>query len=169
MNKLSSVNTHGGRKNVRRNRLLHELVHDTYQNKGKYVQNTVCPKCHACVVKGRWTWDKPETESARELCPACRRMQEKVPAAYLQLGGEFLREHYQELMNLVFKTERREKKKYPLKRIMSCDEHDGYVDLSLSDSHLARGIGEAILQAYGGELDYQYTKGDKMLRVSWCR
>jgi len=52
---------------------------------------------------------------------------------------------------------------------MCSDEQEEGLVMSLTDAHLARGIGEAIHHAYEGDIDYQYTKEDIMLRVSWSR
>ena len=43
------------------------------------------------------------------------------------------------------------------------------IEISFTDAHLARGIGDAIHHAYEGDIDYQYTKEDIMLRVTWAR
>lgn len=40
---------------------------------------------------------------------------------------------------------------------------------TVTDHRLARGIGEALHDASAGALDYRYTKGDTMLRVTWHR
>ena len=72
-------------------------------------------------------------------------------------------------MNLIHNYEKREWVEHPLKRIMNSeDQDDGFV-ISFTDAHLARGIGDALHDAYQGEIDYQYTKEDIMLRVTWSR
>jgi hypothetical protein len=72
-------------------------------------------------------------------------------------------------MNLVHNYEEREKAEHPLKRIMGTDEQAEGIEISFSDAHLARGIGDAIHHAYEGDIDYQYTKEDIMLRITWER
>jgi hypothetical protein len=52
---------------------------------------------------------------------------------------------------------------------MGSEEQADGMMLTLTDAHLARGIGEALHRAYEGEIDYQYTKEDIMLRVTWTR
>ncbi len=103
------------------------------------------------------------------MCPACRRIEDKVPAAFLELRGDFLAEHRDEIMNLIRNLEAREKAEHPLKRLMAITESKDGVSVTFTDAHLARGAGEAIHDAYEGELDYEYTKEDTMLRVSWTR
>ena len=72
-------------------------------------------------------------------------------------------------MNLIRNYEERQRTDHPLKRIMGSEEQENGIVFTLTDAHLARGIGEALYNAYEGELDYQYTKGDIMLRVTWTR
>jgi hypothetical protein len=52
---------------------------------------------------------------------------------------------------------------------MDCEEQADAVVFTFTDAHLARGIGEAIHHAYKGDIDYQYTKEEIMLRVTWAR
>jgi hypothetical protein len=103
------------------------------------------------------------------LCPACQRVKDRVPAAFLTIGGSFFAEHHDEIVNLIHNYEQRERAEHPLKRIMASESQDEGTVFTFTDAHLARGIGEALHSAYEGELDYQYTKEDIMLRVTWSR
>jgi hypothetical protein len=94
---------------------------------------------------------------------------DRVPAAFLTLRGEFLDSHKDEIINLIHNYESREKREHPLKRIMGREEQADGTVITFTDAHLARGIGEALHNAYEGEIDYQYTKEDIMLRVTWTR
>jgi hypothetical protein len=87
----------------------------------------------------------------------------------LTLRGEFLALHEEEIMNLVHNHEKQERAMHPLKRIMAIEKMDDSRVITFTDAHLARGIGEMIHNAYGGELNYQYTKDDVVLRVNWSR
>lgn len=153
----------------RMDRLIRELDHDPYHSKRKIKGPAVCPDCAAVYAGGRWTWD-PAPENAREhLCPACHRILDQVPAAFLTLRGDFLATHRGEIRNLIRNYTKRERMEHPLKRIMRTEEHADSIVLTFCDAHLARGVGEALHRAYEGELDYQYTKEDIMLRVTWTR
>ena len=152
----------------RGDRLLREMDHDPYHAKAK-LKPTQCPECGAVFHHGRWAWGEALTQAHEEMCPACRRIHDKVPAAFLNLSGEFFKEHRQEIVNLIHNYEQREKREHPLKRIMDIDDQaDGWV-ITFTDAHLARGIGEALHKAYEGEIDYRYTHEDIMLRVNWSR
>lgn len=153
----------------RHDRLIRELEHDPYHSKRKIKEPAFCPDCGAIYNKGRWIWGDAEPNANKHLCPACQRVKDHVPAAYMTLRGDFLAEHRDEIMNLVENYEQREKMAHPLKRIMNTEETDKEAEFTFTDAHLARGIAEAIHNAYQGAIDYQYTKEDVMLRVTWER
>jgi len=151
-------------------RLIRELDHDPYHSKKKLKEPTACPECDAVFTHGRWAWaDKPLAEAEQHLCPACQRIKDRVPAAFLTIRGDFFTQNKDELMNLIHNYEKREWAEHPLKRIMDIEEQEDGTVFTFTDAHLARGIGDALHGAYRGELDYQYTKEDIMLRVTWSR
>lgn len=153
----------------RHDRLLREWVHDTYKSKSKLPEPTVCPECGAVYHKGRWTWAERPDGAHAEMCPACHRIHDKVPAGFLSLKGEFLAEHKDEILHLVRNVEKKENMEHPLKRIMNVEEQKDSVVISFTDPHLARTAGEAIQHAYQGELDLHYQKEEFLLRVLWQR
>lgn len=154
---------------TRRDRLIQEANHDPYRTDSKMSSPAVCPDCGAVFLRGRWTWETAAPESASHVCPACQRIREQVPAAFLTLEGSFLVKHRDEIMGLIANLQREQEKEHPLKRIMSVKEQDSATTLELTDPHLARGIGEALHRAFGGELEYNYNKGETLLRVAWRR
>jgi NMD protein affecting ribosome stability and mRNA decay len=153
----------------RHDRFLRELDHDPYHAKLKLKEPCVCHACGAVYHRGHWAWgDRPE--GAHEiLCPACQRIRDRVPAAFLSVGGEFFAAHRDEITHLIHNTEKRERAEHPLKRIMGSEEQPDGLLFTFTDAHLARGIGEALHHAYQGELEYAYAKEDIMLRVTWSR
>jgi len=158
----------GGRAD-RRDRLIRELDHDPYHAKLKIKGPAVCPGCGAVFLRDRWTWQTAPSDAREHTCPACQRIKDRVPAAFLTLSGDFSVNHRDEIMNLINNYQQQQAKDHPLKRIMATEAQAAGLVLTFTDAHLARGIGEALQNAYEGELDYEYTKEDIMLRVSWVR
>ena len=48
-------------------------------------------------------------------------------------------------------------------------EQDGRVEVTTTDIHIARRLGDALLDAFQGELHVSYSPGDYFVRVSWSR
>jgi hypothetical protein len=103
------------------------------------------------------------------ICPACRRIADNYPAGYVELKGTFFQEHHEEISNLVFNEEGREKNERPLERIISVKDNNDHTLVTTTGVHVARRIGEALARAYGGELSFQYLDGERSIRVFWQR
>jgi NMD protein affecting ribosome stability and mRNA decay len=154
---------------VRRDRLVQEDRHDAYQAKHKLPEPTVCPQCGAVFHDGRWQWLSKPAQAHEEMCPACHRIHDDFPAGYVNVGGAFFQDHREELLHLARNEEARAKAEHPLKRIMKIEDQDDGIQITTTDIHLARGIGEALHHAYQGELEYHYNEQENLLRVVWER
>jgi NMD protein affecting ribosome stability and mRNA decay len=151
-------------------RNLREEEHDPYHRKKKLSEPTLCPSCGAVYRNGRWQWGGVSQKPHTTLCPACMRIEEENPAGLLTLEGDFLFQHFEEILHVLHNVEDREKTDHALKRIMSIEEdEDGNIVVSCTDPHLARSLGEAIHHAYKGDLKLDYQKGEFFLRVHWQR
>ena len=142
---------------------------DPYRRTAKPVEPTVCPNCQAIFEGGRWQWGEVPEEANEDLCPACRRIQDEFPAGYVTIKGEFLKEHRDEIVALINAQEKREKAEHPLQRIMSIDDIRDGLQVTTTDSHLARGIGQALHDAYKGDLKLRYSRDENLLRATWKR
>ena len=154
---------------MRRERLTREQVHDTYTTKGKPRESIVCPECGVAFDNGRWQWLEAPPGARMGLCPACQRGHDHNPGGYLTLSGEFFREHRDEILHAARTVETREKAEYPLHRIMDVEDQADGVLITTTAVELARAIGDALHHAYQGELDYHYIDGTNILRVAWKR
>mgnify|MGYP005804724505 FL=1 len=154
---------------IRHDRLLQEAVHDTYQTKGKLHEPTVCPDCGAVFHAGRWQWLEKPKGAHQASCPACHRMRDHFPAGYVSLSGKFLTAHEAEILQLIRHRETQEKAEHPLQRIMDIEKTEHGTQITTTDIHLARGIGEALHHAYQGELEFHYNPEQNLLRVNWSR
>ncbi|MBX9916599.1 MAG: ATPase [Nitrosomonas sp.] len=167
---MSIKNTHPGYHQItRHDGVFQEQIHDAYQIKDKLPEPTVCPLCSAVFHKGRWQWLAAPVNAHQHNCPACQRIHDQYPAGFLTLHGDFFYAHRDEIMHLVQHVEKKEKTGHPLKRIMAMEIKDHEVLITTTDIHLARGIGEAIHDAYQGELEFHYNAAENLLRVHWSR
>ncbi len=158
-----------GERGERGDRLLRERVHDPYKTRLKLPDPTRCPQCGALFHKGRWTWEEAPEAANEELCQACHRSNDAYPAGVVTLSGGFLAAHKTEILNLARNQEKLEKAEHPLHRIMGLEETEGQVEISTTDIHLPRRIGQALYNAYEGEFDFHYDEEGYFIRVSWTR
>ena len=142
---------------------------DAYRTSAKPQGPTVCPTCKAVFAEGRWSWQRPPAEAAEMNCPACQRIHDDFPAGYVTVKGEFFKEHRDEIIALMKSKEDREKAAHPLQRIMAIEDVREGLQVSTTDSTLARGIGEALHDAYKGDLKLRYSRDENLLRAVWKR
>ena len=155
---------------LQREQLLQELVHDSYKAKRKLHEPTLCPDCGAVYRQGRWQWGAaPEKDAHKERCPACHRVHDHFPAGYVTVRGAFFDQHRDEILHRMRHCEEAEKREHPLQRIMAIETDAEGTVVTTTDPHLARRIGDALHDAYKGELEYHYNKDENLLRVAWTR
>ena len=157
------------RRAARGDRLIRERVHDPYKTRRKLPESTLCPQCGAVYSKGRWQWAERPEQPHETLCQACHRINDDYPAGTLSLSGSFLGEHRTEILGLARNQEELEKGEHPLNRIMGIADDGGNIVITTTDIHLPRRIGEALFDAYEGELDFHYEEEAYTIRVTWHR
>lgn len=132
-------------------------------------ESAACSECGAVYNNDRWTWnDKPE-ECLEMLCPACHRIQNRLPAGILTVRGDCLNEHRKEIMTLIHNRVQYIGEQDPLMRVMDVECDDTEAVFAFTDVKLTREIGDALHQAYDGVLDFLYNSDDNILRVTWQR
>lgn len=155
---------------ARRDRLMHEHIHDPYKTPHKLPELTVCPECGAIFHGGRWTWKTPAPKNAHRVsCQACHRIRDQYPAGRVTLRGGFVREHRAELLALARHHAEAEKLAHPLHRIMGIVEGPDSIAIETTDLHLPHRIAEAVEHAYGGELKLDDDDEGYFLRADWSR
>jgi hypothetical protein len=153
----------------RRDRLIRERIHDPYKTRLKLPEPTVCPQCGAVFHEGRWRWGTRPDGANEELCQACHRINDGYPAGEVELKGAFLSTHKPEILGSIRHQEEQEKGEHPLHRIMNIAESDDEIRITTTDIHLPRRIGQALYNAYTGELDFHYDDERYFIRVHWSR
>ena len=151
----------------RRDRLVKEKRHDTYRERKKRTEPTVCQVCKAVFVGGRWTWNAPPENAATETCPTCLRIADDFPAGYVEFKGDFFIQRREEIMNLVSNEEKMEKGEHPMERIMKIIPQADLTLITTTGVHIARRLGEAVCRAYQGNLSFTYGDNEKSIRVEW--
>lgn len=161
-----------GRMNLkqgRQDKLIQEERHDTYREKQKWPEPTICSECNAVFIEGRWTWNEPADNANAIVCPACQRIKDGFPAGYLEIKGGFFGSHQEEMLNLIHNTEALEKGERPMERLMAITTEEDQTLITTTGIHLARRLGEALKRAYQGDLDFVYGDGEKIIRMTWVR
>jgi len=153
----------------RGDRLIRERVHDPYKTRLKLPEPTVCPGCGAVYHEGRWTWAERPPGAYEELCQACHRIRDEYPAGYITIRGAFALAHKDEIIHLVRHEEGLEKTEHPLHRIMGIAESAGTIQITTTDIHLPRRLGDALEHAFKGKLEFFYEEETYLIRVHWTR
>jgi hypothetical protein len=153
----------------RRDRLIKEARHDVYRERAKWPEPTLCTDCGAVFVNGRWTWEDAGKNSHTAVCPACRRVDDNLPAGHVEITGDFFDYHRREIINLIRNTESQEKQHHPLERIMHLEAGPSVTRITTTGIHLARRLGEALSKSYKGDLSVQYPDAELSVQVSWHR
>ena len=167
---MAKARSRTGSPPVYRNKPLTPHRADSYKTPAKYGDPTACPECNAVYREGHWQWLALPAAPTWELCPACQRIRDDMPAGYVNLEGGFLQEHREEIRALVANISEKEKSLRPLNRIIEVlDTDEGAMHITTTDAHLARAIGEALRHAYQGELKIQHAPDENLARVHWQR
>ncbi len=157
-------------RNTTRREILAEDTGSPYYELRKYPEPTVCSECGLVYHKGRWTNGLAVPAGAkRELCPACKRVQDRNPGGVVYLNGSYLQTHRDEILNTAKNQEKLARESRPLQRIMWIKHGSDGLEIATTNVHLARRIGEAIHHAHKGNLDIKYSEGDRFARIYWHR
>jgi NMD protein affecting ribosome stability and mRNA decay len=140
-----------------------------YKSKEKLPEPTVCKQCGAVYHNGHWQWMEAPADAHQEVCSACHRINDNYPAGYVTLKGRFFEAHCAEIKQLIQNLAEHERTEHPYKRIMSMERQNGTLKITTTDTHLARGIGEALHKAYQGELKVDDGTGENLVRIHWIR
>jgi hypothetical protein len=152
-----------------RDRIFDDQRHDPYQTKAKFAGPVRCSDCGVVYQDGRWQRVSAPEGSDAGLCPACRRIRDKLPAGQVLLDGPFVPAHREELLRIARNEASHEESEHPLHRIMQVDERDDAIAIATTDIHLPQRIGEAVKRACRGELEVRYGSDEYSVRVHWRR
>ena len=166
---LPSPSTPPGGAPRRGARVYDDARHDPYHPREKLAGPMRCTECGVVYRHGRWKWGPPAEGDAKTVCPACRRIADRLPAGELTLAGTYAVEHRDELLRLVRNQAEQEQMRHPMNRIMGIDVRGDVVEVATTDVHLPRRIGEALRYAHDGALTMTFGKDECSVRVHWER
>lgn len=162
--------------NVTRIRRNIENYGDPYIVQAGSEETMVCSECHAVYSGQRWYLksqvdpDKLRNQSVHfTICPACRKIRDRSPGGIVHLSGDFLKEHKEDILNLIHNENERAMTINPLERVMDIVANDGALDVLTTNEKLAQRIGKAIHRACDGTVDYKWSEDNKLVRVNWQR
>jgi hypothetical protein len=77
--------------------------------------------------------------------------------------------HRDELLNMLRNEAEVETAEHPLNRLMAIEDTEGGLLVTTTDVHLPRRLGEALRNAFQGDLQVQYPVDETSVRVAWER
>lgn len=144
---------------------------DTYRETEGIRGGAVC-RCGAVYRNKRW-YSGLQGAASRAgsdiLCPACRRTADHNPAGIVCLKGGFQAVHTDEIDRIVGSMVHDALKKNPLERVMETNRDEGVATITTTSGKLAQKIGRALFRSHGGELHFQWSQSEDMVRVTWLR
>lgn len=146
---------------------------DMYLPRGASRRISVCDDCHAVYQNKRWYAEaslyntlKKKPDTLTTICPACLKIRDNYPGGIVTLKGGYVARHREDLLNLIRNEEGRARGFNPLERIMSVRENEfgGLVVLTTNEK-LAQRLGRAIKKAFHGQVSYNWSHENKLVRV----
>ena len=120
---------------------------DAYAELHKPSGIAVCKTCRAVHERGKWRWsDAPEGAEAA-LCPACRRIEDRVPAHVLRLD-DIPADQRQEIVAMIHHTADEEARLHPIERLMWVTDTKARIEVAMTGVHLARRLRAAITRSW---------------------
>lgn len=148
---------------------------DPYIQSANPQEVMVCSECQAVLHDQRW-YLKEQTDPKMlkgqvrsTVCPACQKVRDRLPGGIVHLSGSFLRNHREEILNLIKNENTRAMAVNPLERIMDIEIANAGLDVLTTNEKLAQRIGRALQKAYDGDVAYKWSEDNKLARVSWQR
>jgi len=145
---------------------------------GKMVHEglAICKRCRAIYQDKHWFFDE---EMAKKLsrdknihlviCPGCQSIINRKVDGVVNLKSSLIKEHKDEILNLIHHEEEKEKQKNPISRIVEIESWMDEIIVKTTTQFLARRIGQAVDKAYNGNLEIQKAPREEFTRVNWTR
>lgn len=143
---------------------------DVYLSKRGLPEAALCKGCGLVYRNKRWQTEAARSEiSCEVLCPACQRTEDHNPGGVVTLSGPYLASHKAEILNTIRHQEAKSREKNPIARIMEIKEELGRITVTTTEDKLAQKLGREVYKSQKGELHYQWSHDQNLVRVEWMR
>ena len=142
---------------------------DVYLSKRGLPEVALCKVCGLVYRNKRWQAEAAPEISTQVLCPACQRTEDHNPGGVVTLSGPYLAAHKAEILNTIRHLEAKSREKNPIARIMDIKEEDGHITVTTTEDKLAQKLGREVFKSQKGELHYQWSHDQNLVRVEWMR
>ena len=143
---------------------------DVYLPKRGMPEGALCKGCGVVYRNKRWQVELMRGDTSNEvLCPACQRMEDHNPGGVVTLSGPYLASHKVEILNTIKHLEAKSREKNPIGRIMEIKEEAGRITVTTTEDKLAQKLGREVYRSQKGELHYQWSHDQNLVRVEWMR
>ncbi|MBI2083053.1 MAG: ATPase [Deltaproteobacteria bacterium] len=138
-----------------------------------------CIKCQAIYHNKHWSLPK-QTNGTRKavsskevvkkiLCPACQKIRDHFPMGVVTLKGSYIKNHRDEILNLIHNEEHRAMGFNPLERLIAIYDQEGSLVVETTTEKLAQRIGSRLEHSHRGEVQYKWSHQNRFIRVEWER
>ena len=152
-----------------------DTYNDHYLPKEGPHDMAVCKRCSAVYCNKRWSMSEAPYKKRKEnkktmfvLCPACQKIRDGYAEGFVTLKGDYLKEHKQDILNLIKNEEERAMGYNPLERIIDIKDRGNMIEITTTHEKLAQRIGKKVHKACQGDLEIKWTE-DRVTRVVWER
>jgi len=141
---------------------------DVYLSKRGLPEGAYCRGCGIVYHNKRWQTGL-HGDGTEVVCPACQRMADHNPAGVVTLSGAYLAIHKDEILHTIRQQEAKSREKNPIGRIMEIKEEGDRITVTTTEDKLAQKLGREVYKSQKGELHYQWSHDQHLVRVGWVR
>ncbi|MEZ4600936.1 MAG: BCAM0308 family protein [Syntrophotaleaceae bacterium] len=166
-------NEHKSTNSGKRNRV--QTSTDPYIEEAGMPEPSRCTSCGAVYLNKRWYIDahaasiQVEKIDRTVICPGCRKVQDGYAEGYVELSGDYLWQHEEEIRNNIRNEEKKAQDKNPLEKIISMERQGDLLVIETTEEKLAEHIGRSLNKAHQGDLKINWAEDHAICRVYWSR
>jgi len=136
----------------------------------------ICSRCMAVFDGHKWFYDEGEHErlvrtrrAEATLCPGHERIEKRRIDGVVNLKGNFLKEHYDEAVNLINNIAEKQLHRNVAARVYNMKQNGNGLIVETTETSLAERIGKEFEKAFNGNLEISWLQDAEFVRVNWQR